>query len=460
MEVLEDGTPQVHDFDFEENTAEEKKLLRKIDLFLLPAAWIVYLLSYMDRSNIGNARVAGMGDALEIDDSRYYLAVVLFQVGYVVAEVPANMILSVTRPSLFIPAIMLLWGSVCAILAAVQTWQQLVAMRFLLGIAEAGFSPALMFLISSWCRRHEQSKRFVVFHSAGIISGAFGSIVAGAITDGLDGRYGISGWRWLFIIEGVLTVAVGLFIPFILLDYPLTSKKLSPEERQLAYNRLLADGITSRNDAPEHQLGHWGALWIAVANWRVWLLAAGYMTVIGSMSLAYFYPGFVQLLGYSSNDAQYMTAPLYGVALAIAIPMCILADRYPGYRGFYASFVLFAFGTLMCALATAIRGPTGRYILLCFINAAVWSGNPLTLTFTSSVLGPVQPEVRAISLAVINGCANLAQLYGTYIFTVAEAPDYVMGFAVYSAIFAVGGMIYLAGYFVFRKWPYKAMEVA
>lgn len=161
-----------------------------------------------------------------------------------------------------------------------------------------------MFIISSWYRKHEQSKRFVVFHSAGIMSGAFGSILAGAITRGLDGALGIAGWRWLFIIEGVVTVAFAFVVPFVLLDYPLTSKRLTPEERQLAYARLRADGITSRNDAPEHRLGHMAAIKTAVTNWRLLPLTAGYMVVIGSMSLAYFYPSFAEQLGYDKTDAQ------------------------------------------------------------------------------------------------------------------------------------------------------------
>lgn len=164
-----------------------------------------------------------------------------------------------------------------------------------------------MFIISSWYRKGEQSKRFVVFHSAGIASGAFGSILAGAITDGLDGALGIAGWRWLFIIEGVVTVAVGFIIPFVILDYPLTSRKLSDAERQLAYSRLVADGITSRNDDEAvQQISHMQALWIAVSNWRVYVLAAGYMVVIGCMSLAYFYPTFVEYIGYTKTDAQYV----------------------------------------------------------------------------------------------------------------------------------------------------------
>ncbi|KAJ0132216.1 hypothetical protein HZ326_24704 [Fusarium oxysporum f. sp. albedinis] len=473
--MVEDAidTQNSEGFTFEEETEAEKKVLRKVDMHLLPSIWIVYLLSYMDRSNVGNARVAGMGEALELTDDRYYLIVVLFQIGYVLAEVPSNMILARSRPSLFIPALMIFWGTSCAVIACVQTWQQLIGLRFLLGVAEAGFSPAVMFIISSWYRKHEQSKRFVVFHSAGIVSGAFGSILAGAITRGLDGSLGIAGWRWLFIIEGIITVAVGFVVKFTLLDYPLTSKRLKPEERQLAYARLRADGITSRNDSAEHQISHLAAIKAAVSNWRLIPLTLGYMVVIGSMSLAYFYPTFAAQLGYTKTDAQYvikssnyqvkltgtryMTAPFYGVALVIAVTLCIVADKIPQYRALFTFSVLLIFGCLFSALAAAVHHPKARYAFLCFINTAVWSANPLSLSYTSTVLGPVQPEVRAICLAIINGFANLAQLYGTYIFTASMPPHYVMGFSVYSAIFAVGATIYLAAFFIFKKWPYTAV---
>ncbi|KAF9871058.1 hypothetical protein CkaCkLH20_11475 [Colletotrichum karsti] len=451
----ENGNAFSGPINFEESTEEEKKLVRKIDLFLMPTIWAVYLLSYMDRSNIGNARVAGMGDALGITDNTYYLAVVIFQIGYVLAEVPCNMILSRSRPSRFIPIIMVIWGVICAATGAVKSWEQLVGIRLVLGISEAGFSPAVMFIISSWYRKSEQSKRFVVFHSAGIASGAFGSILAGAITAGMDGALGMEGWRWLFIIEGVATVAFAFVVPFVLLDYPLTSKRLTQDERLLAYSRLQADGITSRNDDNE-QLGHWKALCVAVTNWRIVPLTLGSMTIIGSMSLAYFYPTFTELLGYSRRDAQYMTAPIYGVALVIAIALCIVADKLPDYRAIFSSVVLFVFGTLFCALAAGIFTPVAKYMFLCFINTAVWAGNSLSLSYTSTVLGVVEPEVRAISLAVVNGFANLAQVYGTYIFTVSKPPQYVFGFAIYSAIFAVGGIIYLGSFFALRRWPYQA----
>lgn len=117
-----------------------------------------------------------------------------------------SMILSRTRPSLWIPTLMILWGSALALTALVRTPAQLIGMRFLLGATQAGFSPAVIFMISTWYCRHEQSKRFMCYLSAGILSGAFGGVVAGGIVEGLDGAGGVAGWQWCVLIVGELSV--------------------------------------------------------------------------------------------------------------------------------------------------------------------------------------------------------------------------------------------------------------
>jgi MFS family permease len=112
------------------------------------------------------------------------------------------MVLSRVRPSIWIPILMVLWGTVSAVMCLVKTPSQLIAVRFVLGVTEAGFSPAVLFMISNWYRRHEQSKRFMAFLSAGILSGAFGGIIAGAIIDNLDGKHGLAGWQWYVHKQG------------------------------------------------------------------------------------------------------------------------------------------------------------------------------------------------------------------------------------------------------------------
>lgn len=140
-----------------------------------------------------------MMEDLSLSSNEYSVALIVFFVSYVVFEVPSNLVLSRTRPSLFLPTIMFIWGGITCCMAAVKNYHQLVALRFVVGIFEAGFAPGILLILSSWYKKNEQSKRFGVYISAAVLSGAFGGILAGAITGGLDGAHGIAGWRWLFV---------------------------------------------------------------------------------------------------------------------------------------------------------------------------------------------------------------------------------------------------------------------
>jgi len=190
-----------------DRVAEEKALVRKIDIALLPCIWIMYLLSYMDRTNIGNAKVAGMTEDLNMSSDQYSIALVVFFITYVVFEVPSNLILAKTKPSIFLPTIMFLWGAATMCMAVIKNYGQLVALRTLVGVLEAGFAPGILLILSSWYKKEEQSKRFAVYISAAVLSGAFGGIIAGAITGNLDGKSGLTGWEWLFVSRTAVDVS-------------------------------------------------------------------------------------------------------------------------------------------------------------------------------------------------------------------------------------------------------------
>jgi hypothetical protein len=181
--------------DIQFEAGEEKKLVRKIDLFLMPTIWLMYLMSYMDRTNIGNAKIAGMNEDLHLSSTQYSMALVIFFISYVFFEVPSNLILAKTRPSIFLPTIMGLWGIVTCCMAVVKDYNHLLVLRFVVGVLESGFAPGILLIISSWYKREEQSKRFAVYISAAVLSGAFGGLLAGSITSHLDGSHGLEGWR-------------------------------------------------------------------------------------------------------------------------------------------------------------------------------------------------------------------------------------------------------------------------
>lgn len=143
---------------------------------------------------------------------------------------------------------------------------------------ESGFAPGVLLLLSSWYKKEEQSKRFAVYISAAILSGAFGGLLAGSITSGLHEVHGIAGWRWLFVVEGAATVGAAGIAFFVLPDFPANTSKLkfNERERALAIRRLQSDEQALRGEE-EPVLGHWAAFKLAMVSWKTWLFVVGYM---------------------------------------------------------------------------------------------------------------------------------------------------------------------------------------
>ncbi|PSN75238.1 pantothenate transporter liz1 [Corynespora cassiicola Philippines] len=429
---------------------EEQRLVKKIDTFLLPTIWLMYLLSYMDRTNIGNARIAGMGDDLNLSSGQYSIALVVFFVGYVVFEPPSNMILVRTKPSLYLPAIMVVWGILTCLMALIHDFKHLVVLRVFVGVLESGFAPGILLIISSWYKREEQSKRFAVYMSAAILSGAFGGLLAGAITGGLEGVHGIRGWRWLFIVEGAATVGWAVVAAFLLLDFPANTKRLTDRERAIAIARLQEGGVMTRSE-DDPKVGKGQSFLLALKDVRVIGFILGYMVIVGSSTLSYFYPTLVTGLGYTDTvQAQYMTVPIYAVAFVCTAITGYYADKIPAHRGLViAAWLAFSLITSICVCV--VYDFKARYALLVLMAAGLWASNAIALSFAGATCGSLQPEVRAIALALINGMGNLAQIYGAYLFPTEDKPKYLMGFGVISGMLGFGIVVYIFMHVYLRR---------
>jgi MFS family permease len=367
----------------------------------------------MDRSNIDNAKIAGMEGAFSLMDAEYSLAINLFQVSYIVFSVPSGMMLTRMCPSIYVPTIMFLRGIVVAAQAAITTPAQLWGLRFALGALEAGFPRTVFHIFGMWYKKSEHTKRFLVFWLAGMFGSAFGGILAGAITSGLDATHGIPGWRWLFIAERVITCGCALLSLMVLLNYTATCSKFTVEERALAVRRQDLDG-QNINVEKERRMNLSKAVWHAMTTPAHWILFIAFMMVDGSFSIAYFYPTLVEGLGYSSTTAQFMTAPLYVCAVPAAIILSILGDRQPSRRAYYLSGAMFL-GAVFSAVSAGVTNFTTRYVLLCFLNMGLYCTVPLALAFSTTSMSAVEPEVRSIALAWMSALGNLAQVYNSYI---------------------------------------------
>ncbi|PYI12432.1 MFS general substrate transporter [Aspergillus sclerotiicarbonarius CBS 121057] len=424
------------------SSEEEKSLVRKVDLTLLPTIWIMYLLSYMDRTNVGNAKISGMQTDLDLTSGQYSIALVVFFIGYVIFEVPSNLILSHSRPSLFLSGIMVAWGTLTCLMSVIKDFKHLVVLRTLIGCVEAGFAPGVLLVLSSWYKRTEQSKRFGVYISAAILSGAFGSLLAAGIIQGLEGAHGIRGWRWLFIVEGSATVGVAIICAFILPDFPATSRRLSERERYVAVARLATDDVTAMTE-DSVQLSHWHAVVKSAKYWRTWGFVVG--------TLSYFYPTLVAgLFGDSSTErVNFLTVPIYAVAFVCTAITAYFSDKVPQWRGLVIAGWLAA--SLACSIAVClVYNYTARYVLLVLMAAGLWATNGGTLAYASSAFANMHPQVRGVSLALVNALGNLAQIYGSYLFPSSDSPKYIMGFSVISAMLALGVVVFIAIHIWFR----------
>lgn len=436
-------------------SAAEKALVRKMDFRIIPTIWVLYTLSYLDRANIGNAKSGGMEKSLRLTDTQYSIILLIFFVSYVVFEVPANMLLSRVRPSVFLACLCLVWGGIAASMGAVQSWQALAGVRFALGIIEAGFAPGVAFFLSSWYKQHELAKRFSVYYTATAVSGAFSGLLAGVITDNLDGARGLDGWRWLLIIEGVGSSFVSIFAYLFLPDWPSTTKFLNEEEKFIAVQRLAADGIG--NTGTSGQPSHKEAAAMAVRDWRTWVLAVMYMLATGSQTIQYFIPTLVGQMGYSGYMLQYMTIPVYAVALVCILFFSFLSDIYRDRANFISAASMLA--CISFIITVAVDNEKVKYAFLCFGVGGVYAACPLTLLWVSGIISH-PAEKRAVAIALVNALGNSASIYGSFLWPSTTGPRYVQGFATTTAFVLGLAVLAQVNKWLVTKYPGKRLDGA
>ena len=222
--------------------AGERRLLTKIDFRLIPVLSVLYLLAFIDRTNIANASVYGLTSDLGAarGSNAYNTALTVFFPLYILFEIPSNVILKKLKPHVWLPGCMLAFGIITVCQGVVTSMNGLYATRIFLGLAEAGMFPGCFYLIGMWYKRSEAQKRFTFFFSSTSLAGAFSGLLAAALSH-MDGVGGYKAWRWIFIIEGLLTCICGLAFFFIVPDFPETAGFLTPAEREFVRRRIEED---------------------------------------------------------------------------------------------------------------------------------------------------------------------------------------------------------------------------
>ncbi|RPA93738.1 MFS general substrate transporter [Choiromyces venosus 120613-1] len=408
-----------YDDDFEIDPKEQARILRKVDLHLLPIITLLYLMSFLDRSSIGNAKIAGLAVSLDLLPVQYNIALSIFFISYVSFEIPSNILLKKLSPSLWLPSICLGWGIVMTMHGIVQNFGGLVACRLLLGFLEAGLFPGVVFLLTIWYPRHALVFRFCVFFSAATLAGAFGGLLARGLVE-LDGVGGLEGWRWIFIIEGIATVVVAVLAYMRIQDSPSTAQFLSPPDKK-ALKALLA-----RDSASEAQDFSWSEVRGAFTEWKVWTSAIICLGIaLPTFSFALFLPSIIRGLGFTAARSQLMTVPPYVAAFVFTISVGWVSDRYKS-RGI-PLLIFTGVGIIGYAVQVAIpHSHLGAKYFATFLSAVgIFTASGLNIPWLSNNLRG--HSRRATGSAVQVAVGQLGGIAGAYIYREQNAPRYLLG---------------------------------
>ncbi|KAF8176714.1 major facilitator superfamily domain-containing protein [Mycena galopus ATCC 62051] len=328
----------------------ERTVWLKLDRWILPVITIFYLLSFLDRTNIGNApsHVAGLQTHLNMSNKEYTIAVTLTYVGYVASELPSNLVLKRIGPSwdqvsIFLPTIMILWGLVATLQGVVTNYHGLLAYRSLLAFSKVHFRlvcylvlgqsyvfsggvSGIVLYLSLFYTRQRLQTRIVLFFSAASISGAFSRLLALGIIH-LDGKRGYSSASWIFLIEGALTISCGLAAFFILPSSPISARFLTEKEKVYLGERLREDRVMCKD--PDVDAFSWSEVARAFTSVQVVLVGITYfLNGVALYGLAYFTPSIVQSLGYISGKAQLMSVPPFAVSAFVTVVAALISDFY------------------------------------------------------------------------------------------------------------------------------------
>ncbi|KAK1547731.1 hypothetical protein CPAR01_01698 [Colletotrichum paranaense] len=401
--------------------AEQKKVIRRIDIRLLPILGIMYSISLIDRTNLGLALVAGMQEDLGLAvGNRYTVIVMVFFVAYILFEIPSNLVLPKAGPANWLSFLGVGFGVVLIGMGFTKSWGAMAVCRALLGILEAGFLPGCTYLITCWYTRFEVGKRLSGFWILSVLASGFSAIFAYVLTL-LRGKSGLNGWSWIFIIEGAITVVVCALGWFIIIDFPTQAGKfLKPAEQEFVIARINQD----RGDAEEDHI-NLAKILHHLKDWRLYFWAFNLMaSTLPGYAYSYFLPIILRNgMGFSSTQAQLLSAPPYVLAAIVAYISGYLGDRYK-IRGPIIAVhqALTAVGMLITVYGKANGARYfGAFLGIGFLQFCV----PGVLTFQANNI--TSHSKRAVSSATCLIGGGLGGIIASTAFMSKESPHYTTG---------------------------------
>ncbi|CAG8681556.1 17426_t:CDS:10 [Rhizophagus irregularis] len=399
MSESKDGTLVTSDERFVEDKEFEEKLVRKMDFRIMPLLILLYFLAFLDRVNIGNAKLTTMEKDLGLVGSEFNWCLSIFFIGYILFEVPSNIALIKTSAFLWIALIMFSWGVVVTLIAFVKNFAGLLAARFFVGACEAGLAPGAVYFLATWYKRSEINSRIAYLSIGNSFAGSFSGLLAFSLIK-LEGKLNLKGWQWLFLVEGLITVVVAIASYFFISDYPEKSRWLTDKEPS-----------------------------ISVSSYQLFL------------------PSIVHGMGYNFVVSQLFSIPPFFCAGVSTIIVAIISDR-KRTRGpiMFLTSIIGIIGYIML-LIPSLSGPA-KYVGACIVGTGLVPAVTTAVAWmANNIAGHAK---RGIAAGLILMSANIGGVIASQIYREKDFPNYIFGNSIALGCLVAATCIAVLQYFIYK----------
>ncbi|PWY79242.1 pantothenate transporter [Aspergillus heteromorphus CBS 117.55] len=408
---------------------EEKTIIRRIDLCLLPLMFCSYLLQYLDKTTLSYASILGLLTGTHLTTDLYSWTSSAFYFGYLVASYPVSLGFVKFPIGKYLSIMMILWSIILICHAAASNFAGLAALRVLLGVFESAISPGFTLIISMWYTPSEHALRSCVWFAGNGVASIFGGLLAYAIGHIEDS---LGPWQWLFIIFGLISLAWSVFLFFTLPDSPRNAKFLRPDQREPAYCR--AQASQKSYQSREWKKDQFIEAWIDPKTW--FLFIYNFMVALPNGGITNFASLVIESFGFNTFNTLLYTIPMAVVALAFLLVAALTCNRFPGLRCYWIIFtLLISLMGILLMRQLPTENKWGRLVGVWFV-AVFGAGWPLSLSLISSNFAGFTKKSTVTALLFIGYCVG--NIAGPQLFKTNEAPRYSTAFAAILACFCLG----------------------
>ncbi|KAI0026214.1 pantothenate transporter liz1 [Xylariomycetidae sp. FL0641] len=432
-----------------DKTPEERRFLAKIDWWILSYCCVAYFVKYLDQTNVSNAYVSGMKEDLGMVGNQLNLLTTFWNIGYILGQLPSQLVLTKVRPSLWLPSLEIGWSALVIGMAGAKDVETLYVLRFFVGLLEASAYPGIMTLLGNWYTPAELGKRACIFQASSSAAQMFSGYLQAALYSGMDGRAGLRAWRWLFVFDGIIGIPIALYGYWAIPDAPTSTKArwLRSEDRERAIGRMESCGRE-----PMKKLT-WRIIRDIVTSWPVWVFCSMFIVhVLAIRVYSYMNLWLKATQMYTTEEVNIIPSAGYGAQIFFTLSYAWASDalrkRWPAIL---VACLIAMTGTII--LSVYPEHNTAAMMAGWLLTFLETGAGALIVTWINEICSH-SAEQRAIIIGVVETAAfTFSAWVPLFVYDTGEAPHFSIGYEMAAMFFGLEVLLTLLALFCSKQWP-------